>query len=227
MKNTLRVRSTIGSQKREPVRPTISQIVRQAGLILIVLAIWSGLLVAYLNLTGKAGGMVSESPEPTKVVASPGSTQAPAPVEQPAATATAMVLPTAPPTTAAEATSVPTVLPTAPAPTEAPALPAPAGVGFSAEVLPILSSRCQRCHGGDRTEDELELLSYAAVIKGSKNGPVVIAGSSATSLLVQVIMSGKMPKSAPRLPDSEIQTIANWVDQGQPTTRLAARPKRQ
>jgi hypothetical protein len=49
---------------------------------------------------------------------------------------------------------------------------------------------------------------------GSENGPVVIPGDSVTSSLVQQIISGEMPRRAPRLPASEIETIATWVDEG-------------
>lgn len=78
----------------------------------------------------------------------------------------------------------------------------------------MLTTRCQRCHGGDRTEAGLNLLSYQGVMAGSQNGPVVIPGSSATSPLVELIVSGKMPKRAPRLPETEIEIIRTWVDVG-------------
>jgi hypothetical protein len=57
-------------------------------------------------------------------------------------------------------------------------------------------------------------MSYAAVMAGSENGPVVIPGDSVTSSLVQQIVSGEMPRRAPRLPPSEIETISTWVDEG-------------
>jgi hypothetical protein len=49
---------------------------------------------------------------------------------------------------------------------------------------------------------------------GSENGPVVIPDDSAASSLVQQILSGEMPRRAPKLPASEIETIATWVDEG-------------
>jgi hypothetical protein len=97
-------------------------------------------------------------------------------------------------------------------PTEAP--PEAGSVSFSEEVLPILTSRCRRCHGSDRVEDGIDLLSYEAVMAGGVNGPVVIPGDSAMSSLVQSIVSGDMPKRAPNLPATEIGTISTWVDEG-------------
>jgi hypothetical protein len=181
----------------------------QAGRILLVVAIWAGLLVVFLSLTGG-----DEAPQPTEVVAAPATTQVPPSTEQPS-TATHTV---PAPTEAPEATSGPTVLPTEtgalPSPTDTPAPPGAGGTSFSGDVLPVLTSRCDRCHGGNRIEAGLDLLSYAGVMAGSEDGPVVIPGDSANSSLVQVIISGEMPRRAPRLPDSEIETVANWVDEG-------------
>jgi hypothetical protein len=101
-----------------------------------------------------------------------------------------------------------------PAPTAA---ATPAGVtqvSFSGDVLPIFSTRCERCHGAQRAEAGLALISYADVLAGSGRGPVVIPGSAATSRLVEAIVSGEMPWGGPRLPDAEIQTISDWVDAG-------------
>jgi hypothetical protein len=182
------------------------------------MAIWCGLLFVYLNLTGMDHVLASESTEPTEVMAPLEATQVPTAVEQPS-TATATVPHTLPaPTTTRGVTSVPAPLPTEtetlPSPTDTAILPAAADASFAAQILPILTSRCQRCHGGDRTENGLDLRIYSGIMAGSVNGPVVIPGSSATSRLAQVIVSGGMSMRAPGLPASEIETIARWVDQG-------------
>jgi hypothetical protein len=208
-------------------------------LVLIVIALWAGLLVVFANLIGRDGSPVAEAPQSTEVAAAALPTQAPTPSEPPpSATATNTV---PPPTETPESTTGPTDLPTEPSeattsptdlpteteippsptvlptetesPTDTPSPPA-ASVSFSEDVLPILTSRCRRCHGGDGIEAGLDLLSYAGVMAGSENGPVVIPGDSATSLLVQQIISGEMPRRAPRLPNSEIEIIATWVDEG-------------
>lgn len=218
MKSALRTHPTNDSPKRDPVRPTPAQALRQLGLISLVIVVWSGLLAAYLNLTGTDEQLVAELPEPTQATAAAETTAAPTPTQQPP-TVTAAPSHTAPaPTATAEATASLTALPTEteipPLPTDTSLPPEAPSVSFSTDVLPILTSRCQRCHGGDRIEDGLDLMSYAGVMAGSENGPVVVPGSSATSSLVEVIVSGEMPRRAPRLPEPEIQTIANWVDEG-------------
>ena len=241
MKNSSQTRPPGAERKRELERATASKVVRQAVLILVVVAIWAGLLVVFLNLTGRDEMPVADVPQPTEVVAAPEPTQLPTSTAQPMTathtvpapteTSEATSGPTELPTEAPEATSSPTELPTEteappsptvlptetetpPSPTDTPTPPAAASVSFSGDVLPILDSRCRRCHGGDGIEGGLDLLSYAGVMAGSENGPVVIPGDSAASILVQQIVSGEMPRRAPRLPASEIETIATWVDEG-------------
>ena len=104
------------------------------------------------------------------------------------------------------------------APTDAPAATTPevAEVSFSKDILPIFEVRCQRCHGTGQTLAGLSLASHAGVLAGSAAGPVVIPGSAETSRLVEVIVSGEMPRGGAKLPESEIQTISTWVDAGAP-----------
>ncbi len=91
---------------------------------------------------------------------------------------------------------------------------AAASVSFANDVEPLLSSRCVTCHGGDRTEKNLSLKSYADVMQGSENGPVVTAGNADQSPLAQMVINQKMPKRGPKLTPSETQIIVNWINQG-------------
>lgn len=101
----------------------------------------------------------------------------------------------------------------APEPTEEQTT-ASAGVSFSADVLPILVSRCINCHGGDRIEGELVLLDYDSLMKGGEGGPVVVAGDASSSYLVELVESGKMPKRGPKVTPPQLQTIIDWINQG-------------
>jgi len=102
--------------------------------------------------------------------------------------------------------------------TEAPAATEPAAQGatvsFAHDVLPIIESRCINCHGGDRTEKDLDLKTYADMMQGSENGPVVTAGNAADSKLVELITNQKMPKRGPKLTPPQVQLIMEWVNQG-------------
>jgi uncharacterized membrane protein len=113
----------------------------------------------------------------------------------------------------AQALETPTaeLVPTAgPTPTENP-LP---GVSLSKDVLPILQSRCTNCHGGDKIEEGLNLTNYAAMMAGSKNGPVVIPGDAANSLMGKSLIEREMPKRGPKLSPAQAQLILDWINEG-------------
>ena len=136
-------------------------------------------------------------------------TDAPAsqPTEEPVA-ATEVLTDTPPPTdTAIPATdtAIPTDSPTV----------ASSEVSFANDILPIIQSRCNACHGGDRgTEEGLDMNSYANIMAGSDNGPVIIPGDADVSLLVEMLVQNKMPKRGPKLTPPQVQLIIDWVNQG-------------
>ena len=106
-----------------------------------------------------------------------------------------------------------------PAATEAPATQPPAEgatVSFANDIMPIFESRCIGCHGGERTQEGLDLKTHASLLAGSNNGAVVIAGDAANSLLVEMVATQKMPKRGPKLTPPQIQLITDWVNQGAP-----------
>jgi hypothetical protein len=137
------------------------------------------------------------------------------PVSTPAPTEE-VVPTTAAPTEAPAATEAPTEA----APTESAAATQPvvegATVSFSADVLPIFESRCIGCHGGERTQEGLDLKTHASLMAGSNNGFVVTPGDAADSLLVDLVANQKMPKRGPKLTPPQVQVITDWVNQGAP-----------
>jgi len=145
----------------------------------------------------------------TQPVREPVATEAPPTQPQPAPTQTSA------PTSTDEPTEAPTDVPTEPpteAPTEAPV--ANASVSFVNDVMPIIESRCVNCHGGQRTEEGLVMRSYEDMMAGSDNGPVIVPGDVANSLLVELIAAQKMPKKGPKLTPPQVQIITDWVAAG-------------
>ncbi len=213
-------------------RPSPRQVARQLGVIALASAIWAGVLLGYLQLTKEPEPtVVATAPQPTVIAAAPTHTPLP-PSPTSTSTPTATVIPTIPPTEAqdetaatatlapsatATATATPAPTPTLPPPTVSATPPPPtesAGVSFSGDVLPILQNRCVKCHGGEETKEGLILKTYADLLAGSFNGPVIEPGSAADSLLVELISSGKMPKRNPRLLPSEVELISAWINAG-------------
>jgi len=112
-----------------------------------------------------------------------------------------------------------TVAPTEPAAaTEAPAATEAAAQGttvsFANDILPIIESRCINCHGGQRTEKELDMKTFESLMAGSENGPVVTPGDAAQSKFVELVANQKMPKRGPKLTPPQVQLFTDWVNQG-------------
>jgi len=69
-------------------------------------------------------------------------------------------------------------------------LPAPSArkdVTYAKDIKPLLEASCLRCHGAERPKAGLRLDSLAGVLKGSKEGPVVVKGDSAKSFIVEAV----------------------------------------
>lgn len=58
------------------------------------------------------------------------------------------------------------------------------GVTYATDIKPILQASCFRCHGAERPKAGLRLDSLENVLKGSKEGPVIVAGDSVKSALL-------------------------------------------
>lgn len=87
-------------------------------------------------------------------------------------------------------------------------------ISFSAEIQPILESRCLNCHGGERIEGELVMFTYADLLAGGESGPVIIPGDADASYLAELIREQKMPKRGPKLTPVQTQLIIDWINQG-------------
>lgn len=93
---------------------------------------------------------------------------------------------------------------------------------YQGNVKALLDAKCVSCHvpGGPGTEKSgLRLDSYDAMMKGTKFGPVVVAGSSVSSTLYRLVSgradpSIRMPHGQAALPEADVQMIAAWIDQG-------------
>jgi hypothetical protein len=57
-------------------------------------------------------------------------------------------------------------------------------VTFDKDILPLFKASCVRCHGGQKPKGGLRLDSPAAVLKGGREGKMVVPGDSKKSLLV-------------------------------------------
>jgi hypothetical protein len=104
-------------------------------------------------------------------------------------------------------------------------------VSFNKDIQPILVANCVECHDGKgegSTASGFSVQNYDSVMKGTKFGPVVVPGSSASSTLYLVVAHKvdekiQMPphhnvsfaegRSEP-LTARQIEYIEKWIDEG-------------
>ncbi len=95
-------------------------------------------------------------------------------------------------------------------------------VTYKSDIKPILDKHCAECHlpgGTGAVKTQFLVDSYDSLMKGTKFGPVVVAGDSLSSSLYRLV-SGKvdksiqMPHSKGPMTTSEIAAIEKWIDQG-------------
>jgi hypothetical protein len=98
----------------------------------------------------------------------------------------------------------------------------PAPVSYKSEVKPLVDKYCTECHlpGGAGVEASgFVTESYESLMKGTKFGPVIVAGDPLSSSFYRLI-SGKvdpsirMPHGKEALNEAEITTVENWITQG-------------
>jgi WD40 repeat protein len=95
-------------------------------------------------------------------------------------------------------------------------------VDFEKEILPIFRRSCVACHNATEAEGNFVIETPQAILKGGGEGPAVVAGKGAESLLIRVAshqMEPLMPppdndvKAKPLTPE-ELGLIKLWIDQG-------------
>ncbi len=104
----------------------------------------------------------------------------------------------------------PTRAPT-PIPTPAPTVVSGAATAANfAGVQAILDAKCGTCHGEAATGG-LNVTSFAGLMKGGADGPVIVPKDAAGSLLVKKMEAGGHPG---QLAPDELAAIKAWIDAG-------------
>jgi mono/diheme cytochrome c family protein len=116
---------------------------------------------------------------------------------------------------------LPTSTPTqaAPGPSKTPS-PGAAGTttspSFSIQILPVFQTNCATCHNQDVSLGGWDSSTYTSVMTSGTNGPVIIPGDAANSILVKKLLGtdgGIMPPSG-SLQNDLIQLIIDWINAG-------------
>lgn len=93
-------------------------------------------------------------------------------------------------------------------------------LSFEQDVRPILKAQCLQCHGEEKElKAGLDLRLVKLMARGSENGPVLVSGNRADSLIFKHVQSGEMPpKDEIRLSAEEVEIIGKWIDEGAVTS---------
>jgi hypothetical protein len=97
---------------------------------------------------------------------------------------------------------------------------------LATDILPLLKTRCVKCHGPARQEGKLNLSIRAGLARGGESGELLVARDPAGSLLWQRIEADEMPPEDP-LPANEKAAIKEWIANGAaglPTLKSGERP---
>jgi hypothetical protein len=96
---------------------------------------------------------------------------------------------------------------------------------FERKVRPVLAGTCVKCHGATKASGGLRLDSREALLTGGDNGPAIVPGDPAGSLLVQAIGHDddvlKMPPETP-LPEAAREALRAWIAAGAPWPEAVA-----
>jgi len=82
-------------------------------------------------------------------------------------------------------------------------------VSYVNDVLPIINSNCVGCHSGTPPLGDIDYTTYQNIRSGALQGKLLASIQHASS-------ASAMPKSSPKLPDCQINTIERWIKNGAP-----------
>ncbi len=96
---------------------------------------------------------------------------------------------------------------------------------FAEVVQPILLQRCAACHGPEKQKAKLRMDSLAALLKGGKNGPVLVPGKANESRMIRRLLlpltddDHMPPEGKPQPTRAEIVALEWWIDRGAPADK--------
>src|ERR1043165_2744009 len=92
------------------------------------------------------------------------------------------------------------------------AVSADGDVSYTRDIVPILKHNCQACHYPGKLKGNLDVTTYAALVKGGKHGPAFKPADAKSNLLEYIKGSDpKMPEDGDPLPPADIAKIEKWI----------------
>ncbi|MBS1667768.1 MAG: hypothetical protein JST58_10355 [Bacteroidetes bacterium] len=101
----------------------------------------------------------------------------------------------------------------------------PEALVYADIVEPIFQEKCYSCHGSKKQKGRLRMDKPEMLMKGGKDGVVIISGNSAKSELIKRILLPRedehhmAPKEKAQLTEQEINLLKWWIDNGTDFTK--------
>ena len=89
-------------------------------------------------------------------------------------------------------------------------------VSFHKEIKPLFTAACNGCHRPEKSKGDLDMTTYAALVKGGKEGASIVPGDPARSILVKMITGPEpeMPDEGDPLTKEQVSLVERWIRQG-------------
>ncbi len=91
-------------------------------------------------------------------------------------------------------------------------------ISYQRDIKPLLQERCYSCHSALKQKAGLRLDAGKLIMKGGEDGPAIIPGASAKSLLMERVRSTdedeRMPPKGKPLAPEKIALLQQWIDAG-------------
>jgi mono/diheme cytochrome c family protein len=97
----------------------------------------------------------------------------------------------------------------APTPTQG---PPPENPTYDGTIAGLLQASCAACHNDTTLAGGLDVTTYASLLKGGKDGAVVVPGEATASLLMTVQSSQHFAN----LSADDLEVVRAWIDAGAP-----------
>jgi hypothetical protein len=90
-----------------------------------------------------------------------------------------------------------------------------AGPSLEHDILPLLKTRCLKCHGPVKPKGKLNLSSARSLARGGESGPVVVPGKLDESLIWDQVSTDEMPpRPGEPLSSAEKSLLRQWIEKG-------------
>ena len=93
-------------------------------------------------------------------------------------------------------------------------------MAYDSVIQPVLQRKCYSCHNANKRKGGLRMDQPDLLMKGGKNGKIIVSGNAAESEMIKRILMEKgeehhmPPKEKPQLTEQEIALLHWWINNG-------------